>query len=151
VWLPLAAPVLAAGVLVRPRISRSSLRCAGLAALPVVLWAVAAAALEPAAFSARGGGWLTLALLVLAAGLALAASARAYGGGDRARAGWLGLTGAAAIVILTTELVYLNDDFGHRMNAVFKFWFSGWMLLAAAGGAAAAAAADTIADGRRSS
>ena len=150
VWLPLAAPVLGAAVLVRPGVSRSALRWSGaLAALPVVLWVVAAAALEPAAFSARGGGWLTLALLVAASALALAASATAYHEGDRARAGWLGLTGAAAIVILTTELVYLNDDFENRMNTVFKFWFSGWMLLALAGGAAVADAADTAAEARR--
>ena len=151
VWLPLMAPVLAAAVLVRPRVSRGALRwCVALAAVPVALWMIAAVALEPDAFAVRGGGWLTLALLVASAALALAASATAYRGGDRARAGWLGLTGAAAIVVLTTELVYLNDDFGNRMNTVFKFWFSGWMLLAVAGGAAVADAADTIAEARRS-
>jgi len=147
VWLPLAAPILAAAVLVRPRINTRAMRWSlVLAALPVVLWGMAAAALEPGAFAARGGGWLTLSLLVVGAGLTLAASATSYREGDRARAGWLGLTGAAAIVILTTELVYLNDDFGNRMNTVFKFWFSGWMLLAVAGGAAVADAANTAAE-----
>ncbi len=147
VWLPLAAPVLAAALLTRPRVERNLLRwCLGLAVAPVLLWTVGVAATgESGALSSRGAGWITLALLVLASGLGLAASLTAYREGDRSRAAWLGLAGAAAIVVLATELVYLDDDFGNRMNTVFKFWFSGWLLLAVAAGAAVADAAGSMA------
>ncbi len=44
----------------------------------------------------------------------------------------------AALLILAPEFVYLRDQFGTRMNTVFKFYYQAWILLslAAAFGAA---------------
>lgn len=43
-----------------------------------------------------------------------------------------------ALLILAPEFVYLRDQFGYRINTVFKFYYQAWMLwsLAAAFGAA---------------
>ncbi len=44
----------------------------------------------------------------------------------------------AAILVLAPEFVYLRDQFGYRINTVFKFYYQAWMLwsLAAAFGVA---------------
>jgi YYY domain-containing protein len=42
----------------------------------------------------------------------------------------LALLGLA--LTFSVEFVYLRDDFGVRMNTVFKFYFQGWVLMAAA-------------------
>lgn len=44
----------------------------------------------------------------------------------------------AAILVLAPEFVYLRDQFGYRINTVFKFYYQAWMLwsLAAAFGTA---------------
>ncbi|MFZ5921331.1 MAG: DUF2298 domain-containing protein [Chloroflexota bacterium] len=49
------------------------------------------------------------------------------------------LISLAALLILAPEFVYLRDQFGTRMNTVFKFYYQAWILLslAAAFGAAA--------------
>ena len=76
--------------------------------------------------------------------MAGAATATAYRAGERSRAAWLGLATLAVAVVLATELVRIDDNFGTRMNTVFKFWFGAWLLLAVAGGAAIAAAVDRL-------
>jgi YYY domain-containing protein len=48
------------------------------------------------------------------------------------------LVALAAILVLAPEFVYLRDQFGYRINTVFKFYYQAWMLwsLAAAFGTA---------------
>ncbi len=49
----------------------------------------------------------------------------------------LGMIVTGALLMLGPEYVYLRDNFGHRMNTLFKFYFQTWTLwaLAAAFGA----------------
>lgn len=48
------------------------------------------------------------------------------------------LIALAALLLLAPEFVYLRDQFGSRMNTIFKFYYQAWLLLsiAAAFGAA---------------
>ena len=39
---------------------------------------------------------------------------------------------AGLLLTLSVEFVYLVDNFGVRMNTIFKFYFQGWLLLAVA-------------------
>ena len=38
------------------------------------------------------------------------------------------LVALGALLVLTPEFVYLKDSFGNRMNTVFKFYFSSWII-----------------------
>ncbi len=38
------------------------------------------------------------------------------------------IIGAGAIIILIPEFIYLRDQFGTRMNTIFKFYYQGWLL-----------------------
>jgi YYY domain-containing protein len=40
----------------------------------------------------------------------------------------------AMLLLLGTELVYIQDSFNNRMNTVFKLYFQAWVLLAIVGG-----------------
>jgi uncharacterized membrane protein len=40
----------------------------------------------------------------------------------------------AMLLLFGTELVYIQDSFGNRMNTVFKLYFQAWELLAVVGG-----------------
>jgi hypothetical protein len=42
------------------------------------------------------------------------------------------LVGLALLLTFAPEFVYLKDNFGTRMNTVFKFYYQGWTLLALA-------------------
>ncbi len=42
------------------------------------------------------------------------------------------LVAIAALLTYAPEFVYLRDNFGNRMNTVFKFYYQGWLLLAIA-------------------
>lgn len=45
----------------------------------------------------------------------------------------LGLICIGALLVIGPEFVYLRDNFGSRMNTVFKFYYQAWMLWAIAG------------------
>ncbi len=42
------------------------------------------------------------------------------------------LVGTAALLILGPEFVYLRDNFGQRINTIFKFYYQAWILLGVA-------------------
>ena len=39
---------------------------------------------------------------------------------------------SGALVILVPEFVYLRDQFGNRMNTIFKFYYQGWLFMSIA-------------------
>ncbi len=43
------------------------------------------------------------------------------------------LAGIGLLLVYAPEFVYLRDNFGSRMNTVFKFYYQGWLLLGLAG------------------
>ncbi|MBX3053711.1 MAG: hypothetical protein KF753_19690 [Caldilineaceae bacterium] len=54
------------------------------------------------------------------------------GEADGVRAGTtfaLLLAGIGLLLVYAPEFVYLRDNFGSRMNTVFKFYYQGWLLL----------------------
>jgi YYY domain-containing protein len=83
---------------------------------------------------AAAGGWITLALLLgLSFGLVLALSgkqkqikAEAASRGAHVFVLLLVLTGA--LLATAPEFIYLRDQFGTRMNTVFKFFFQTWQM-----------------------
>jgi uncharacterized membrane protein len=53
--------------------------------------------------------------------------------GSAVQAFLLLLLATGVILALSVEFVYLQDNFGTRMNTVFKFYFQAWVLLAVVG------------------
>lgn len=47
---------------------------------------------------------------------------------------WLLLVLVGALLVLAPEFFYLRDQFGSRMNTIFKFYFTAWMLWGLAAG-----------------
>ncbi len=93
-----------------------------------------------------GGGLLTLVLLVGAAAAYLTASKAQVGEADvrdldRARSPIpfvLMFILFGALVVLAPEFVYLRDQFGGRINTIFKFYYQAWALWSLAAAFAAA-------------
>ena len=143
-WGAPLLPVVLAALLTRQGASRRALAGGvALAAVPLVLWLLWGAGGEADPLGSRGVGWLTLAGLILATGVAVAASASRYAEGSRNHAAWLALAAVAGAIVLATELFHVTDALRHaRMNTVFKFWYVAWPLLAASGGIGLALAYD---------
>jgi YYY domain-containing protein len=82
------------------------------------------------------GGWLTLAsLLALCAGLLSKVNGRysddllkGTSGFPHSYAFALLLILSGALLVLAPEFFYLRDQFGSRMNTIFKFYFQAWLL-----------------------
>ncbi|MDA0270908.1 MAG: DUF2298 domain-containing protein [Chloroflexi bacterium] len=146
VWLPPLLPMLVAAVCLelRPARVRTALV---IAIVPVALWLGTVVLLdETAEVTARGAGWVTLALLVVLLAWLGATAAAADARRDRGLAAALALATAGLGVILLTELVMVDDAFAGRFNSVFKFWFHAWALIAVAVGALAAIAVERFGD-----
>ena len=60
------------------------------------------------------------------------------------------LVAIAALLTYAPEFIYLRDNFGNRMNTVFKFYYQGWLLLAIAAAYTIARATFGAVDRKRS-
>ena len=88
------------------------------------------------------GSWTALGLVALLVAIALILK-QAMNGGQRASSNQrpvasvrnfvLLLLATGALLALSVEYVYLRDNFGTRMNTVFKFYFQAWIVWAIAG------------------
>ncbi|MFN8584451.1 MAG: DUF2298 domain-containing protein [Dehalococcoidia bacterium] len=146
VWLPLLVPLLAAAVMLRPRLPRgTALAAFAVAGGSIAAWMVATiVADEQTAIADRGIGWFVLIGLGLALSWLAASTWGAYRDGDRGQSVWLALATFAAAVVLVLELVYLEDELGGRLNGIFKFWYAAWLLLAVAGAVGLASVYDRV-------
>lgn len=146
VFLPLLLPLLVGIALLRPTVRRDAVLtgAAGLAAIVLTWGASNVIAGQSIALSARGHGWYTLAMLVVGFAVAAAACASAMKARETACAAVFGLAALACAIVLATELFFLRDALGDRMNTVFKFWYAVWVVLAVAGGAAVGLAYDRM-------
>lgn len=144
-----AAPVVRAALLIgwpTPAMRPVALAALGASITPLLLWLLAAGLRISVAPEAGAGiadavvaQRLTLALpLLLMGGLAAyCALAVAAGGSGRPPLPWLAFTlllAAAGFGLLAiAELFHIADQFGNRMNTVFKVYYQAWLLLGLAG------------------
>jgi YYY domain-containing protein len=124
---------------------RSMLRWALLPALvPFGLWVLLVTGHEgPLGFAKeadlRGAWWITLAFLLVAvtvAGLALGRFLKAQASGDDDRLGTLfplALGGTALLLLLGTELFWVEDPVRIRANTVFRLNYQAWIMLSISG------------------
>ncbi len=86
-----------------------------------------------------GGGLLTLLLLLTAALAFLIGILRQKAGSseDSPVAFILLMVVLGGLMVFAPEFVYLSDQFGARMNTIFKFYYQAWMLWSLAAGFAA--------------
>ena len=81
------------------------------------------------------GGWLTLGVLLgISFGLLVKPDAKneAPSASFAARSFVILMVFVGALLVTAPEFVYLRDQFGTRMNTVFKFYFQAWQLWAVA-------------------
>ncbi|MCB9161094.1 MAG: hypothetical protein H6644_14825 [Caldilineaceae bacterium] len=86
---------------------------------------------------------LTGGLLALVLALVWQQTARVAAGApvtDRGARFALLLAGIGLLLVFAPEWIYLRDNFGTRMNTVFKFYYQAWLLFALAGSYAVVAA-----------
>jgi YYY domain-containing protein len=78
------------------------------------------------------GGWVTITLLLgLLFGLVFKSKSRAKKEGNSAiqsQSFILLLALVAALLVTAPEFIYLRDQFGTRMNTVFKFYIEAWLM-----------------------
>lgn len=88
---------------------------------------------------AAPGGWLTLAVLAGLAGYWLwPRPAEHKKPAHAADVFAILLILFGGLLVLAPEFIYLRDQFGHRMNTVFKFFIQAWLVWGVAAGYAAA-------------
>lgn len=81
------------------------------------------------------GGARSLAMALLLAGLAVHRALTVVLADEQPRAGHLaelvaaGLLTAGFAIVAGTELVFIKDSFGTRMNTIFKLHYNAWLLL----------------------
>ena len=102
----------------------------------VALWAVLRPALAfGPELTAGAGGWLSLVWLGATLTLLLLAiirNAPALGedpAGDPVTSYTLTLAALAVLLLLVSELFFIDDVFDSRLNTVFKNWYVAWLLL----------------------
>jgi YYY domain-containing protein len=85
------------------------------------------------------GGWITLSILLgMLLGLFFQPADRrqtnkAVTAERQATSFMILLTVVATLLVIVPEFIYLRDQFGTRMNTVFKFYFQAWQMWAIAG------------------
>lgn len=146
-----APALLAAGLTARalleagrpaPRWRPAALAAAGVSIAPLLLWVVGVSVrvwLAPGGIDLAEGiiaGRLTLALPLLALGGAGLYCVLTLAAGERP-APWLVfaaiLASAGFYLLAGAELFHIADQFGNRMNTVFKVYYQAWLLLGIAG------------------
>jgi YYY domain-containing protein len=82
------------------------------------------------------GGWPSLVIVSIGLAVVMAVLWQRRGSAEsrgRASTFVLLLAGVGLVLVLVPELVYLRDNFGNRMNTVFKFYYLAWLFLGVAG------------------
>ena len=88
----------------------------------------------------RGWNWLTVFVIGGSLGLLVLALLREVESAKEAAEERLGpilalsLAATAALLILGTEFIYIQDGFLSRLNTIFKLYYQAWLLLSIAGG-----------------
>lgn len=146
-WGPLLALSLPLplALVIRDRFAYAPRRIALAAGVPVgvlVLWGLFIVVAHGGgelseAIEARGSGWVTA--VVFGAGLSVCLLALwrrvevARGDLRLALTASLALTTVALLLLLGSELFFVKDAFGSRMNTVFKLSYQAWLLLGISG------------------
>jgi YYY domain-containing protein len=121
---------------IKPEWRRTALAALAIALLPFIAWLGVLAWGSQGDVSATGRFIQLLPLMALIGG-GVYAVLWAFRSGHRVVRGnalplALGVFGL--LLLLGPELVFVGDQFGSRMNTVFKFYYQAWILLSLAGG-----------------